>query len=64
MEKFRGKIGICNHCGGTLMSDGEDVKCLMCGRMAGHHCELCMFHPEKGKKRERKTVATGGKNRG
>jgi len=63
MEKSRKKLEICNHCGGTLRSDGEDVKCLMCGRSAGHHCELCMIHPEKEKKHQRKSTASAGKHR-
>ncbi|MBI3794413.1 MAG: hypothetical protein HY280_06750 [Nitrospinae bacterium] len=63
MDKSKKKHPICNHCGGTLMSDGEIIKCLMCGREIGHHCELCLTHPEKESKHRRKSTASSGKNR-
>lgn len=58
MDKAKKKHPICNHCGGALTMDGDMLKCLMCGREAGHHCELCMIHPEeKDNKRKRKSAA-------
>jgi hypothetical protein len=61
MANSKKKPDLCNHCGGTLMFDGEDVKCLMCGRLAGHHCELCIVKPEKkAVKRERKPASAAG----
>jgi len=53
MDKAKKKLAICNHCGGALAIDGDFLKCLMCGRESGHHCELCIHQPlEKQSKRK------------
>mgnify|MGYP001205738911 CR=1 FL=1 len=41
INRKRGKVASCNHCGGAFRNSGDMTACIMCSRESGHICGNC-----------------------